>query len=199
MKTILCLTVCGLFLAAATTFATLDIVKSGADWVVGDTSSGRVLGTFWNPDDSSSDFGYEGGSGKPEFFWSKERQYVAVNGGASRSRQVYLYQVVGKSLKPVEIPGLSDEQAADINALKDVRADGADAVRWQGDDTLLVHFWAVDRVRGDEEEGKKADVWADVEVNDGEAKIVGTSSEQPDAPSSQSSFPNPAPPSGETL
>lgn len=204
MKKIALITFAVAFLCLAPAFAELDIVQSGSDsnsaWVVEDTGSGKTIGSFWDPDNQTSDFGYETESGTPEFFWSNDRKFVAVNGGARRSAAVFVYQVTPRTLKPVEIPALSEDQAADIDALKNVVADGTEAVRWQGDGTLLVHFWAVDCVTREGEEQKRADVWADVEVSAGGAKIVGTSIAEPSDPSAQNSLPpNPAPPAGETL
>lgn len=184
--------------ATAPAFAALDIVESKSNWVVKDTSSGRVLGTFWSPNDGGSDFGYES-SIVPDFLWSPDRDYVAVTGGASRSRAVSLYKVAGNTLKEIAVPQLDDQQAAPLNEITDPVADGTDAVRWQIDGTLLLHCWSAQRVTSDTEEQKQGDVWADLEVNGGHAKIVGTSTVEPSAPSSQSLPPNPAPPAGETL
>jgi hypothetical protein len=191
-------TACALILAIAPAFAALDIVESKSKWVVKDTSSGRVLGTFWSPNDGGSDFGYES-SIVPDFLWSPDRDYLAVTGGASRSRAVSLYQVVGSTLKEIAVPQLDDQQAAPLNEITDSVADGTDAVRWQSDGTLLLHCWSAQRVNSDSEEQKQGDVWADLEVNGNQAKIVGTSAVEPSSSSSQSLPPNPAPPAGETL
>lgn len=190
-----------LLLAVALTapaFAALDIVESKSKWVVKDTSSGRVLGTFWSPNDGGSDFGYES-SIVPDFLWSPDRDYVAVTGGASRSRAVSLYKVVGNTLKEIAVPQLDDQQAAPLNEITDPVADGVDAVRWQSDGTLLLHCWSAQRVASDTGEQKQGNVWADLEVSGGQARIVGTSTEEPSSPSAQSLPPNPAPPAGETL
>lgn len=191
-------TACALILAITPAFAALDIVESKSNWVVKDTSSGRVLGTFWSPNDGGSDFGYES-SIVPDFLWSPDRDYVAVTGGASRSRAVSLYKVVGNTLKEIAVPQLDGQQAAPLNEITDPVADGTDAVRWQSDGTLLLHCWSAQRVTSDTEEQKQGDVWADLEVNGSQAKIVGTSTVEPSSPSSQSLPPNPAPPAGETL
>lgn len=68
-------TVCALILAIAPAIAALDIVESKSKWVLKDTSSGRVLGTFWSPNDGGSDFGYES-SIAPNFPWSPDREYL---------------------------------------------------------------------------------------------------------------------------
>ena len=204
MKKIFSLTALWVLLLVTRSFAELDIVQKSAEgeepvYVLENTETGRVLGTFWDRANDKSDYGFES-SIVPDFVWSKDRDYVAVTGGASRSGVVSLYQVTSNSLKEIEVPQLNDDQAAPLRELADVQAEGTDPVRWQGDGTLLLHFWAQDRVRSDSEEPKRADVWADLEVSGTQAKIVGTSSMEPDAaPPSESAFPNPAPPAGETL
>lgn len=179
------LSLCFLCFFAIPAFAALDIVesKSGQNpvWVVKETSSGKTLGTFWNSDNGTSDFGYVGHSDDLTFLWSEDRSYVAVNGGDARSQSVFLYQVTGKTLNPVAVPALSQEEAAPIAALNDLVAEGTDAVRWQSNGTLLLHFWGANRVRSESGEQKTADVWADLEVTDDQAKIVGTSSAEPSA------------------
>lgn len=200
MKKTLLLTVGTLLLALGALHAALDIVQKGGEgstYVVTDTSSGKVLGTFWNGEDGSSDYGFES-SIVPSFVWSKDRSYVAVTAGASRSRTVSLYKVEGKSLKEIPVPQLTAEQAEPLDAITGPVADGMDAVRWQGDGTLLVRFWADGRVTSDNEVQQTGQVWADLEVSGTTAKIVGTSSEEPSAPP-DGMFPNPAPPAGETL
>lgn len=176
--------------------AGLDIMKSGASWVV-TNDSGKVIGTFWSPNGGATDFGFES-SIVPDFVWSKDRGYVAVIGGASRNRATSLYKVVGNSLKEVTVPYLSDDQAAPLSEIKNPAAEGIDALRWQPDGTLLLRFWAAETVTGDTETQKEANVWADLEVSDLQAKIVGTSIAEPSTPP-EGMFPNPAPPAEETL
>jgi len=203
MKKTASLTACGLVLTLASTFAALDIVKTNAEseepvYVLKNTSTGKVLGTFWDRANEKSDYGFES-SIVPDFLWSDDRNYVAVTGGASRSRVVSLYKVTGNSLKEIAVPQLNEQQAAPLSEITDTIAEGMDPVRWQQDGTLLLHFWAADRVRSESEEQKTANVWADLEVNGSTAKIVGTSSEEPSAKEPGSLPPNPAPPSGQTL
>lgn len=188
-----------LLLAVATAHATLDIVPMGDDpsvLVLKNTDTGKVLGTFWDRNDESSDYGFES-SIMPDFQWSGDRGYVAVTAGASRNRAVSLYRVTAKSLEAIEVPLLSSEQAAEIDAI-DAAASGTDAVRWQPDGTLLLRFWAQGEVQSGNEEPKTAELWADLEVSGDTAKIVGTSTMEPSSPSA-GQFPNPAPPAGETL
>jgi len=171
--------------ALASAFAALDIVPAGGNadgpvYVLKNTSTGKVLGTFWDRENGTSDYGFES-SIVPDFLWSKDRDYVAVTAGASRNRAVSLYRVVGNSLKEIEVPQLSGQQAAPLDKIKDSVADGTDAIRWQPDGTLLLHFWSAGRVRSDSETQKTADVWADVEVTGDKASIVGVSSEEPSA------------------
>jgi hypothetical protein len=169
-----------LLLTTIPAVAGLDIVKSGVSWVV-TNDSGKVIGTFWNPNDGATDFGFES-SIVPDFVWSKDRDYVAVIGGAPRSRATSLYKVAGNSLKPIEVPYLSDDQAAPLNEIINSVADGIDGIRWQPDGTLLLRFWSAQAVTSDTEKQKEASVWADLEVNDLQAKIVGTSSAEPSTP-----------------
>jgi len=63
---------------------------------------------------------------------------------------------------------------------------------------LLLRFWSAEAVTSDTENQKEANVWADLEVNDLQAKIVGTSAAEPSTPP-EGMFPNPAPPAEETL
>lgn len=170
---------------AGPAFAALDIVPAGGNadgpvYVLKNTSTGKVMGTFWDRENETSDYGFES-SIVPDFAWSKNRDYVAVTGGASRNRAVSLYRVVGNSLKEIEVPQLDEQQAAPLDKIKDSVADGTDAVRWQGDGTLLLHFWSAGRVRSESETQKTADVWADLEVAGDKAAIVGVSSEEPSA------------------
>ena len=190
-------TSCLLLAFAGSALAKLDIVvanKEGEEpiYVLKDTSSGKVFGTFWDRAKETSDYGFES-SIVPDFLWSKDRKYVAVSGGASRSRAVSLYQVTNNSLKEIAVPQLNAEQAAAIDAIADTSAEGTDAVRWQSDGTLLLRFWAAGRVKNENEDPKEENVWADLEITGNKAAIVGTSSEEPSAPP-KGMFPNPAPP-----
>ncbi|TSA34768.1 MAG: hypothetical protein D4R65_05735 [Verrucomicrobiaceae bacterium] len=203
MKKTASLTAWGLVLTLASTFAALDIVETNAGsegpvYVLKNTFTGKVLGTFWDRANEKSDYGFES-SIVPDFLWSNDRDYVAVTGGASRSRVVSLYKVTGNSLKEIPVPQLDEQQASPLSEITDSVAEGVDPVRWQQDGTLLLHFWVADRVHSESEEQKTANVWADLDVSGSTAKIVGTSSEEPSAQAPDSLPPNPAPPSGETL
>ena len=163
--------------------AELDIVKAneeGADpvYVFKNTETGKVLGTFWDRANEKSDYGFDS-SIVPDFYWSADRSYVAVTGGAARSRGVSLYQVTGKSLRSIEVPALAEEQANLLSSIPDVSAEGTDAVHWQEDGTLLLHFWSQGRVTSDTEQPKTADVWAVVKVAGDSAAIVSTSLVEP--------------------
>lgn len=183
-------------------FAALDIVPvdrgDSRVYVLKNTSTGKVLGTFWDRDNDKSDYGFES-SIVPEFLWSPDRSYVAVTAGASRSRTVSIYKAVGNSLKEIPIPHeLSGDEAGPLNEITDSVADGMDAIRWQQDGTLLVRFWSAQRVTSDNETQKEASVWADLDVSGSEGKIVGTSTAEPTS-APEGMFPNPAPPAGDTL
>lgn len=106
--------------------------------------------------------------------------------------------MVGNALKAMECPLLSAEQAAPLDAIKDIAAEGTDVEHWNKDGTLVLRFWASEHVKSDTATPKEVNVWADVEIQGNKAVIVGTSSEKPmQAPAG--AFPNPAPPAGETL
>ncbi len=189
--------------SASSTFAGLDIIETGPEgaepvYVVADTDTGRVVGTFWDRANDSSDYGFES-SIVPSFTWSPGRDYVAVTGGASRSSVISLYRVTSSSLKEIPFPTLDDSQAAPLTEISDVAAEGIEPVRWQQDGTLLVRFWADEHVTSDDQVQKRASVWADVEIDGNTARIVGTSTEEPSAPGTVDLPPNPAPPSGPTL
>lgn len=163
-----------LLLAFTTVQAALDIVpKDGAGtlYLLKNTDTGKVLGTFWDRQNEKSDYGFES-SIVPDFVWSADRSYVAVTAGASRSRAVSLYRVTGNSLKPIEVPQLSANQASEIDAIDEVSASGTDAVRWMPNGELLLRFWAAPRVTSDTEESNQVSVWAEVEVN-GDKALIG--------------------------
>jgi hypothetical protein len=178
---IICVSV--LVLTSTPSFAELNIVpsKSSQDpaLLVVDTSTSKVVGTFWGPG-GTSDFGYDaGGDVVPEFAWSLDRKYVAVAGGSPRSRGVYLYQVVGNTLKPIKIPALTGQQAAPFEKLNNIVAEGVEVVRWKLGGNLLLHFWAHDRVTIEDENQREADVWAEIKVSGGRATIVQTRTAKP--------------------
>jgi len=168
--------------------AALDIVQENSAWVVEDTSSGKVLGTFWDPVDEKSDYGFSSGK-SVELFWSEDRSWVAANSRDNNGRwmEVYLYEVGKKTLQPIKVPPLTNEQAGELKEVEagNMAYGGTEAVRWQPDGTLLLHFFGADRVTDDAEKQKVADVWADVEMADGQAKIVGTSTVAPTAANSE--------------
>ena len=181
MKTTLFLILGGIFLALSSIHAALDIVETdGTVYVLKNTDTGKVLGTFWDRENDTSDYGFES-SIVPDFKWSPDRTYVAVTAGASRSRAVSLYRVTGNSLKEIEVPPLPAEQSAEIDAI-DAAASGTDAVRWQPEGTLLLKYWAEGKVHSETETQKKAEIWVDVEVSGNKAKITGWSLAEPSAP-----------------
>jgi hypothetical protein len=197
------LAACALLLGAVSARAGLDIIEASEEggqpvYVLIDTQNNRVLGTFWDREKETSDFGFES-SIVPDFLWSPDRDYVAVTGGASRSRVVSLYKVVGQSLKEIRVPQLDEAQAEPLTAIADVAAEGVDPVRWDSDGTLLLHFWAAEHVTEEGQEQKQGNVWANLEINGLQAKIVGTSTAEP-SNSLPAGFPSAlAPPSGPTL
>lgn len=135
---------CCVLSLAGSAFAELDIVSASKEgeepiYVLKDTASGKVYGTFWNREKETSDYGFES-SINPNFLWSEDRKLVAVSGGAPRSQVVSLYQVTKNSLKEIPVPQLTDEQAATILAINDISAEGIEAVGWQPDGTLLLRY-----------------------------------------------------------
>jgi len=183
MKKILLPLLCCLLVVIGSSRAGLDIVPTNSIWEVKDTSSGKTLGTFWNLNDES-DYGFES-LHAPTIFWSEDRQYLAANPSPSRDSEVCLYAVSGEALKPVDLPGLPADQQAKFDALGRLWAKGIEAVRWQTDGTLLVHFWAQTRATSDTKDPKKASVWAEVEINRDTAKIIRTSTKEPSASSAR--------------
>jgi hypothetical protein len=177
-----------LLLGAAPAFAALDIVatKPGDDsspYVLKNTATGKVLGTFWNPETEASDYGFSSGRA-PEFFWSADRAYMAVNDRDNNGRWggVSLYQVAKDTLKPVQIPELPAGSADALAAVraKQLAADITTAVRWQPDGTLLLRYFAASR-ETDTEPQVEARLWAEVKVQGGAATIVATSPVEPPA------------------
>jgi len=194
--------IASIFLTVVPVFAALDIVQTNGEedepfYVLKNTSTGKVLGTFWDRANEKSDYGFES-SISPTFVWSPDRDYVAVGYGNPRATAVCLYRVAGNSLKEIPIPSLSAEQSAPIDAITDTAATGTDIVRWQTDGTLLLRFWAAEEVKSEDQVQREPSVWADIEVSGGQARIVGTSIEEPSTPPA-GMFPNPASPAGETL
>ncbi len=60
-------------------------------------------------------------SGKSvELFWSKDRSIVAANSRDNNGRlmEVYIYQVGSKTLKPITVPQLTDEQAGELKEVQ---------------------------------------------------------------------------------
>jgi len=176
---------CALLLTTTASFADVDIIptkKGGSPvWVLKDTDSKKVIGTFWDSVKQTSDFNYEGsGSEELKLVWSADRKYVAVKGGDARSQQTFLYLIADNKLTKVTIPELSGKAAVSFKKLKDIQAEGSLPVRWQADGTLLLNFWAQDRQVSDVEP-KKVDVWITLQVTGTDAKIVGSTTKEPKA------------------
>ncbi len=176
---------CCVLSLASSAFAELDIVSASKEgeepiYVLKDTASGKVFGTFWNREKETSDYGFES-SVVPNFVWSEDRKLVAVSGGAPRSQAVSLYQVTKNSLKEIPVPQLTDEQAATILAINDISAEGTEAVGWQPDGSLLLRFWAAGKVKKENETPQAANVWAVLEIAGGKATIASTTLKEPSA------------------
>jgi hypothetical protein len=177
-----------LLLTAAPAFAGLDIVQTrpsddASPYVLQDTATGKVLGTFWNPETEGSDYGFSSGQA-PEFFWSPDRAYVAVNDRDNNGRWggVSLYRASHDTLTPVQIPELPAGSADALEAVraKQLACDITTAVRWQSNGTLLLKYFAASR-ETDTEPQVEASLWAAVEVRGDTARIVATSPVEPPA------------------
>jgi hypothetical protein len=163
-------------LVAVSQAGAVEIEES--DGVYRIVDDGEVIGTFWNPETGESDVKFVADKGdEPAILWSADRKYLAANGGPADNRTVFLYEIGdGKNWTPVAPPGLSDEQLAPLQVIKKWTGSGTEAVRWDEDGTLLLHIWA--QGAG----GKRASIWANLELDGAEAKVVGTSTEEPMAP-----------------
>jgi len=183
----------------------IDIVQTkpgdeNTPYVVKNTTTGRVIGTFWNPETETSDFDFSSGEA-PQFFWSEDRNVVAVNNRDANGRwgDVNLYRVTGQTLEAIPMPNLPNEQGDELATVRamNLACDITAAVRWQPDGTLLVRYEVASR-ETDRKPQVTKELWADIALEGGSAKVVGTSTMEPSTPPT-GMFPNPAPPAGETL
>lgn len=145
-----------------------------------EAAKGRTL--FWNPQESKSDCGYSADGGvTPEFFWSPDRDCLAVNGGSPRDRQVFLYRVGKGKVFPVEVVPFTLAQSAPLRKLKgDFAACGTDVVRWSPEGNLLIHVWAEERVTDEKQKPGSANFWAEVAMDGNKAKPVSVSDSEPE-------------------
>ena len=145
-----------------------------------DAAKGRTL--VWNAQEAKSDCGYSAdGNVTPEFFWSADRDYLAVNGGSPRDRQVFLYRVAKGKLSPVDVVPFTLAQSAPLRKLKgDFAASGTDVVRWSPEGNLLIHVWAEERTADDKQKPGNANFWAELAMDENKAKPVSVSDSEPE-------------------
>ncbi len=180
----------GLFVAAPA-LAALDIVRIKPDdeasaYVLKDTATGKVLGTFCDPATQKSDYGYSGDSGPGNFLWSEDRRYVAVNDpDTGRYRYVSLFEALDQTLKPIALPAFPPGSADALEAVRaasQLASEQTRAVRWQHNGTLLLSFFAATRETDDKPQ-VEASLWADVTFTGDTAAIASTAATEPAADS----------------
>jgi hypothetical protein len=145
-----------------------------------EVSKNRTL--VWNPQEAKSDCGYfAGGDVTPEFFWSPDRDYLAVNGGSPKDRQVFLYRVAKGKLSSADVVPFTLAQSAALRKLKgDFAASGTDVVRWLPEGNLLIHVWAEERVADEKQKPGSANFWAELAMDGNRAKPVSVSDSEPE-------------------
>ena len=159
----------------------VDKTAGGPVYFLADKESSKERRLLWNPKEAKGDFGYSAdGDVRPEFFWSADRDYLAVNGGSPRDRQVFLYRVAKGNLSAVDVAPFTRAQSAPLRKLKgDLAASGTGAVRWTPDGTLLIHVWADERVTDEKQKQNSASLWAELEMDGNKAKPVSVSDSEP--------------------
>lgn len=155
---------------------------AGAVYYLIDKEAGKSRTLFWNPQEAKSDCGYSAdGNVTPEFFWSPDRDYLAVNGGSPRDRQVFLYRVAKGKVSSVDVVPFTLAQSAPLRKLKgDFAACGTDVVRWSPEGNLLIHVWAEERVTDEKQKPGNANFWAEVAMDGNNAKPVSVSDSEPE-------------------
>ncbi len=168
-----------------TLFASLDIVprKPGSDnidLVLKDMDTGKLLGSFWNRDAGTSDYGFES-SKAPVFYWNEDRSLVAIDYGNPRHSAVCLYRATAKTIKAIDLPELSPEQAAPLDAIGDRSAGGSEVAKWLPDGTLVIKYSAFGEAKQESGEAPEAHVWATVNITGLIASITTNSSVEPES------------------
>jgi hypothetical protein len=159
-----------------------DKTSGGPVYYLVDKDSAKIRTLVWNPQESKSDCGYSAdGNVTPEFFWSADRDYLAVNGGSPRDRQVFLYRVAKEKLSPVDVVPFTLAQSAPLRKLKgDFAACGTDVVRWSPEGNLLIHVWAEERATDGKQKPGRANFWAELAMDENKAKPVSVSDSEPE-------------------
>jgi len=180
--------IAGLVAVSATTlFACLDIQTSGAIgerryYIVDNGNPNRAIGLLWDEKARESEYAYFAeGDVTPEFFWSPDRAYLAVNGGSPHDRQVFIYRVSKRDIDSVTIQPMTKRQTVAIEKLRgSIVADGIEAVGWTGDRSLELRIWAssLDPLHSD---SAPVDFSANLEVDALLAKVTSVSERKPEA------------------
>lgn len=159
----------------------VDKAAGGPVYYFADKESSKGRRLFWNPQEAKSDCSYSAdGNVSPEFFWSADRDYLAVNGGSPRDRQVFLYRIAKGTLSPVDVAPFTRAQSAPLRRLKgDLAASGTSVVRWTPDGTLLIHVCADERVTDEKQSQNSASLWAELAMDGNKAKPVSVSDSEP--------------------
>jgi len=174
-------------ISTTTLFACLDVQSSGSPgevryYIVDNGNPNRAIGLLWDEKTRESEYGYFAeGEVAPEFFWSPDRAYLAVNGGSPHDRQVFIYRVSKRDIDSVTIQPMTKRQTAAIEKLRgSIVADGIEAVGWTGDRSLELRIWAssLDPLHSD---SAPVDFSANLEVDALLAKVTSVSERKPEA------------------
>lgn len=174
-------------ISTTTLFACLDVQSSGSPgevryYIVDNGNPNRAIGLLWDEKTRESEYGYFAeGEVAPEFFWSPDRAYLAVNGGSPHDRQVFIYRVSKRDIDSVTIQPMTKRQTAAIEKLRSsIVADGIEAVGWTGDRSLELRIWAssLDPLHSD---SAPVDLSANLEVDALLAKVTSVSERKPEA------------------
>ncbi|GAT35072.1 hypothetical protein TSACC_3133 [Terrimicrobium sacchariphilum] len=177
------------FAAVSTTtlFACLDIQTSGAPgerryYIIDNGSPHRAIGLLWDEKARESEYGYFAENDvAPEFFWSPDHAYLAVNGGSAHDRQLFIYRASKRDIDAVTIQPMTKRQMAAIEKLRgNIVADGIEAVGWTADRSLELRVWAssLDPLHSD---SAPVDLSANLEVDALLAKVTSVSERKPEA------------------
>gem|GEM_PF-6649008 len=106
---------------------------------------------------------------------------MAIDYGNPRNSAVCLYRASAKTIKAIDLPELSPEQAAPWMRSRTRVPGGAEVVKWNPDGTLEVKYSAFGEVKSADEAAPEAQVLATFSINGLKASIAAASSG--DAPS----------------
>ena len=160
----------------------VDKSADGPVYFLTDKAASNSRQLLWNSKEARSDLGYSAEGGVvPEFFWSSEREFLAVNGGNEKERQIFLYRLAKGKVSPVEVVPFTRAQSAPLRKLKSgLAANGVEALRWTADGNLLIHVWAQERVTDEKQKPGSANFWAELAIQDGKAIPVSVADSEPE-------------------